>query len=521
MVRMMNASVSLESMGGADLLSATRKLVRKSHGVEAELLMHLGEIDERKLYLACAHPSMFAFCVGELGFSEDAAYNRITVARAGRRLPAVIEAARSGRVHLAGLRLLAPHLNDDNHEAVLAQAAGKSKREIEELVARLAPLPPVPVVIRKLPECPVVKWAPMPARAAEAAEPAAAGAPGETFAAGGPGELVSAGAPREQAPLVDELPLGVPQPVVTNYRAVVAPLSGETFKVQFTASRSLRDKLRQAQDLLRHRVPDGDVPTIIERALELLIEEVKKERFGVGRRPRPAASVATGKTEQIGDAGPGTSCPEPAQPSASRHIPDAIKRAVYERDGGRCTFVDERGRRCGATEALEFDHIEGFARTRKHDIDGIRLVCRAHNQHLAEKLYGRAFMERARGARDLASTRPGTSSTRDQEPVKGSGTAAGSCREERVEGGSQATRAEDDRGTHLAELGCALHRAGEAELESTPDAHSEEGARIEREAARGLARVEGAVGREGEDEGVRFLVPVVAGLGRGFPAQGP
>src|SRR2546426_2092606 len=266
MVRMNNASVSLESMGGADLLSATRQLVRKSHGVEAELLMHLGEIDERKLYLACAHPSMFAFCVGELGFSEDAAYNRITVARAGRRLPAVIEAARSGRVHLAGLRLLAPHLNDDNHEAVLAQAAGKSKREIEELVARLAPLPPVPVVIRMLPECPVVKWAPMPARAERPAEPTAAGAPGGTAAESGPGELGPAGAPREQAPLGDELPLGVPQPVVTNYRAVVAPLSGETFKVQFTASRSLRDKLRQAQDLLRHRVPVLERPAALNHS---------------------------------------------------------------------------------------------------------------------------------------------------------------------------------------------------------------------------------------------------------------
>jgi len=91
-----------------------------------------------------------------------------------------------------------------------------------------------------------------------------------------------AGAPREQAPLVDELPLGVPQTGRDELPSRVAPLSGETFKVQFTASRSLRDKLRQAQDLLRHRVPDGDVPTIIERALELLIEEVKKERFGVG-----------------------------------------------------------------------------------------------------------------------------------------------------------------------------------------------------------------------------------------------
>src|SRR5438876_8210184 len=100
----------IQSLSSADLLTAARDLVRKSHGVEADLLVHLGEIDERKLYLDCAFPSMFAFCLGELGFSEDAAYNRITVARAGRRFPAVIDAIRSGRIHLAGLRLLVGHL---------------------------------------------------------------------------------------------------------------------------------------------------------------------------------------------------------------------------------------------------------------------------------------------------------------------------------------------------------------------------------------------------------------------------
>ena len=161
-VRMTTEKPSLESLDSTELLSATRELVRKSHCVEADLLTHLGEIDERKLYLDCAHPSMFAFCLGELGFSECAAYNRITVARIGRRLPAVIEAVRSGRVHLAGLRLLAPHLTTDNHEILLAQAAGKSKREIEEMVARLWPLPPVPTSIRRLPENPVVKSPPIP-----------------------------------------------------------------------------------------------------------------------------------------------------------------------------------------------------------------------------------------------------------------------------------------------------------------------------------------------------------------------
>jgi len=81
-----------------------------------------------------------------------------------------------------------------------------------------------------------------------------------------------------------------------------------------------------------------------------LIEDVKKERFAVGRKARLAAKKEVG---------------------SSRHIPDPIKRAVYERDGGRCTFADERGRRRGETGALEFDHVGGFARTHR---EGERFV---------------------------------------------------------------------------------------------------------------------------------------------------
>ncbi len=113
------------------------------------------------------------------------------------------------------------------------------------------------------------------------------------------------------------------------HRPVIAPLTADTFKFQFTGTRALRDKLRQAQDLLRHRLPDGDLAAVIERAVDLLIQEVKKERFATGRKSRTEPrSHADG-------------------PSA-RHIPNSIKRAVFERDGGRCTFEDPRGRRCVA-----------------------------------------------------------------------------------------------------------------------------------------------------------------------------
>src|SRR5438128_3707992 len=282
-------------------------------------------------------------------------------------MPVILEALRSGQVHLAGLRLLAPHLAAENQDKVLAEAAGKSKREIEELVARLSPQPPVPTVVRKLPDRP---------------NPTAPGA--FSFEAAVPV------APESLPVLPFALAPAVPSRR-DERRAVVAPLAEATFKFQFTGSRACRDKLRQAQELLRHRIPDGDLGTIVEKALDLLIEQVKKERFATGRKARLAP------TEDPGD-------------PCSRHIPDAIKREVFERDGGRCAFTDERGRRCAETGLLEFDHLDGFARTRVHRADRIRLLCRAHNQHAAEQMYGRAFMERARASLDGVAARPGTPS---------------------------------------------------------------------------------------------------------------
>src|SRR5713226_7701369 len=269
---MMNSRTVVESLSASDLLSATRELVQQSRGVEAELLVHLGEIDERKLYLDRAFSSMFAFCVGELGFSEDAACNRINVARAARRLPVILEAVRSGQVHLAGLRLLAPHLTSDNQCRVLKEAAGKSKREIEELVARLSPQPAVPSMVRKLPGRPDLLPEASPAFSFGSAAPVA---------------------PPESSPALTSAPPPALTPRRDEHRAVVAPLAEETFKFQFTASRACRDKLRQAQDLLRHRIPDRDVGTIFEKALDLLIERVKKERFATSRKARQAPDQET------------------------------------------------------------------------------------------------------------------------------------------------------------------------------------------------------------------------------------
>jgi hypothetical protein len=86
---------------------------------------------------------------------------------------------------------------------------------------------------------------------------------------------------------------------------------------------------------------------------------------------------------------------------------------VWERDGGRCTFVSASGRRCDERSRLEFDHVEEVARGGRATVPGIRLRCRAHNQYTAECSFGAGLMARRREesraratARRLSSAQP-------------------------------------------------------------------------------------------------------------------
>ena len=381
---------SLVRICDAELLESTRAFVRSSNVLEVDLLKHLAEIEERRLHLEQAFPSMFEFCTRELGMSEGVALNRIYVARLARRLPVVLEWIRSGRIHLSGMRELAPHLTAENCADLLAEAAGKSKREIERLVTRFAPKPPVAASIRKV-----------PVRSAATASPAQAllGTNAPTAMAA---PNAAALAPQLATPAL-EAPQPAPFELTSQDRAPtrrpsVEPLTPETYKLTLPIDGALLEKVKQAQDLMRHRVGDGDLVAIFEEALDVLIEKVKKERFGVGRTPRKAPAAAEPSNESS----------EPTAP-ATRHIPDAIKRAVCERDGERCTWVSPDGRRCTATGCLEFEHLDGFAITRVHSVDRITLRCRAHNQFAAEKLYGRAKMKMARMKNSSSVPCPGTS----------------------------------------------------------------------------------------------------------------
>ena len=371
-------AVSLARVPDRDLLRALHVLVTRDRKVEADLLAHLAEVEARKLYLEEGCSSMFGYCTDVLHFSEATAYHRIQAARTAQAYPILLERVRRGEIHLSGVKLLAPHLTPENHVELLDRARHKSKRAIEELLADRAPKPDAPSAVRRLPPARVSGSVPR--------EQPASSAPHRATEPVGSGATASA----RTAP-----PSAAPTP--RSESSSPRPLGQARFKIQFTAGRELYERLREAQALLRHQIPHGDLAEIFERALTLVVENAKRKKFA--RVARPAERGQSKR--KLADRRP-----------ASRHIPAKIKREVASRDGGRCAFVSRSGRRCESRDFLEFHHRQPWARSRRHSVEGIELRCRAHNHQAAVPDYGAAHMERclvtSRNS-EQPPTRPGAS----------------------------------------------------------------------------------------------------------------
>jgi hypothetical protein len=168
---MMITRHALEALNDHALLSQFGDLLRQDREGNANLLRHIDAIDRRQLWAKLGYPSLFAFLVTRHHMSESTAGKRIGAARTARRFPVLFTMVARGELHLSGIHRLKAHLTRENHEQVLAAAKHKTIRQIEELVARLAPQPDVPSTLRALP---TRTTALAPAAASPALAPAAA-----------------------------------------------------------------------------------------------------------------------------------------------------------------------------------------------------------------------------------------------------------------------------------------------------------------------------------------------------------
>jgi hypothetical protein len=445
-VRALSNEALLQGLG--DVLGSSRRLV-------ALVLVHLGEVEERRLHLLTGYPSMFEYCTIRLGMSDDEACRRIDVARLVRRFPELLGPLASGLLSLSVAALLKHRLTDANRVPLIAAVSGKTIRQAREVLVAWFPEPDVPPSIRKLPEQraaigvgeqPVadstISLFGSNRRASIGAGDVEPGnvVPGVEVADVAPPTPSDATAPtaltrprrlgEQTAPDTRMLPVPLSPPSRDRRsRANIAPLSPGRFKVTFTASGDLKQKLDLARDLLRHAVPNGDLATIVGRALDLLIERTEKRRFAKASQPkkerartqrtrdpdavataRAASDTALVGSGDVASVGETTSIAHPAPPAPpcaalpSRHLPAAVRRAVHERDGARCSWQAADGTRCNSRAWLEHDHVVPRGRGGADDPANIRPYCRAHNRLAAEHAYGQAtiarIIARRRAARD-------------------------------------------------------------------------------------------------------------------------
>ena len=323
---------SFATLSDHELLIAVRRLAEEERRATAHLIASLGELDARRLYLGEGCSSLFTYCTQVLRLSEHAAYGRIEAARAARRFPVILERLADGEMTLTTVGVLAPHLTPDNYGALIDAARHKSKREVEHVIATLRPQPLASSLIRKLPS-PIT--GPVASQTTQS------------------GEIVPVADP-------PPMPAAMPAPPPTTRPAVIRPLAPERYKVQFTVGVETFERLGRVQDLMRHRVPDGDVAAIFDRALTLLLEYLAKTKLAATVHPRGTRGT----------------------PQRSRTIPAAVRREVWARDEGRCAFVGVHGR-CTERGFLEFHHVRPFAAGGAATADNIEIRCRAHNQYEA------------------------------------------------------------------------------------------------------------------------------------------
>lgn len=278
----------------AALLKNLAALVVLDRSTTAWLLAHVAEVDVRRLYVPAGYPSMFAYCVEKLKMSEDSAGKRIQAARAARRFPALFRELAAGRMHLTGVCLLAPYLKQGNAPELIESAVNRRKSDIEVLLSRRFPPPEPRAVVRAIAARP--PGGSMGFANALAGTPDQGGLEVRTEPKSPPTE------PRREELALQSSPLGDSESIdrsetLTMSTAEHAPAHAqknpitptERFLVHVLVDRATYDKLRHAQALLSHSVPSGNVAQVLARALEALITQLEKRKFGAGPRHKGRA----------------------------------------------------------------------------------------------------------------------------------------------------------------------------------------------------------------------------------------
>ncbi|HEX6791861.1 MAG TPA: HNH endonuclease signature motif containing protein [Candidatus Krumholzibacteria bacterium] len=351
-------SDTLCSLSDQEVIDRTQSLVAQERQLTLNVLLCLNELEARQLYLKLGYGSLFDYCTKALGYSSSAAWRRIQTARCVARFPALYDMLERNEANLSTVSQVSRIIDESNSEVLLSRIRGKSKNQVDSIVAEyLGPAPNAEstrVVMVRI--------------ANTDGSPTAVG-DSDLFAAAteGPDHPWDASLACEKD---DYCRSGS-----TN----ISPANDEDrvekrVMLRFSVAPEFMEKLERVRTIAWHRLP---ARASFEQIFEYLLDEFIERHDPVNKQERRqrklkgAASVAE----------------QPAVPG-KRYIPAAVRDEVFQRDGGKCTFVGTSGNRCGSTLAIQLDHIVPVALGGTSTPANLRLLCAKHNRLEAQRLLG-------------------------------------------------------------------------------------------------------------------------------------
>jgi 5-methylcytosine-specific restriction endonuclease McrA len=265
-----------------------------------------------------------------------------------RRFRSIERLLERDELTLSSVSMIASILNESNVEDILGKIRGKSRREIEVLVANYRP----PVKLRDRVQ---------PVRVVM------------------PEEIPAAVHSRRGSVEAIEKPADT-SPMWASADATPATRTETRLWIQFLASQTFMAKYHEASALLSNRIAKPSLEAVFEE----LLDEFLKRRAPREREARRERRLSRSTT------------PASAKNEQRLAIPAKTRDAVFVRDQGRCTYVGSNGRRCNEMHNVHVDHITPVARNGTSDATNLRLLCARHNQFEAERVLGKTLMDRYR-----------------------------------------------------------------------------------------------------------------------------
>ena len=304
---------NIGTLSNSALLDRVTQITRKEIGTTVELLLHLNEVDKRKLYLELAHNSLFSYLVSDLNYCKGAAYRRIASARLAEAYPDAYRYLYSRELSLTTAALVSGVCLKQTKEEgrlLLESIRGKSKSEVEELLAKQRPVSKVREQLKPI----TLQEKPKPCSKA--------------------GTLFSPPPVKQNSKKKNNVFLKTPEKesLVSPENPVSATNPREAlYQLSFVINPEAKNKLERVQTLMSNKGAKS-LESVFSVLLETYLDKHCPERRSVRREKRKAKKKNAKPKSRI----------------LNRHIPAQIRDQVFKRDGLRCTYVSPEGVRCEA-----------------------------------------------------------------------------------------------------------------------------------------------------------------------------